>query len=138
MEDENFKKDLDELFRLFNKLIKDKSIDDITGINKSMLKQFEFFFTNYDSMKDQLAYQLQGQYGEQVKEMVKTLLQQLKEEVGEDDFLVIEDEIEEPVIEEELIKIIGKTEREKIDEMLTRPGLTEEQLNELLDKRSNL
>lgn len=138
MEDENFKKDLDELFRLFNKLIKDKSIDDISGINKTMLKQFEFFFSNYDSMKEQLAYQLQGQYGEQVKEMVKTLLQQLKDELGEDEFLVIEDEIEEPIIEEELNKIIGKTEREKIDEMLTRPGLTEEQVNELLDKRSNL
>lgn len=138
MEDENFKKDLDELFRLFNKLIKDKSIDDVSGINKTMLKQFEFFFSNYDSMKEQLAYQLQGQYGEQVKEMVKTLLQQLKGELGEDEFLVIEDEVEEPIIEKELNKIIGKTEREKIDEMLTRPGLTEEQVNELLDKRSNL
>lgn len=138
MEDESFKKDLDELFRLFNKLIKDKSIDDVPGLNTAMLKQFEFFFSNYDTMKDQLMYQLQGQYGDSVKEMVRTLVKQLREEVGEDDFLIIEDEIEAPLIEEELQKIEGKTEREKIDEFLKNGKLTEEQINELLDKRSNL
>jgi len=138
MEDENFKKDLDELFRLFNKVVKDKSIDDVPGVNKAMLKQFEFFFANYDSMKDQLMYQLQGQYGEQIKEMVKTLVIQLKDELGEDDFIVIEEETTENVIEDELKKISGKTEREKIDELLKSPGLSEEQINELLDKRSNL
>lgn len=138
MEDESFKKDLDELFRLFNKLIKDKSIDDVPGLNTAMLKQFEFFFSNYDTMKDQLIYQLQGQYGDSVKEMVRTLVKQLREEVGEDDFLIIEDETEEPLIEEELQKIEGKTEREKIDELLKNGKLTEEQINKLLDKRSNL
>ncbi len=141
MEDESFKKDLDELFRLFNKLIKDKSIDDVPGLNTGMLKQFEFFFSNYEGMKDQLMYQLQGQYGDSVKEMVRTLVKQLREEVGEDDFLSLEEEaevIEEPQIETELQQIAGKTEREKIDEMLKKPGLTEEQVNKLLDKRSNL
>ncbi len=141
MEDESFKRDLDELFRLFNKLIKDKSIDDVPGLNTGMLKQFEFFFANYDSMKDQLMYQLQGQYGDSVKEMVRTLVKQLREEVGEDDFLNVAEEaevIEEPQIEKELQQITGKTEREKIDELLKKPGLTEEQVNELLDKRSNL
>ncbi len=141
MEDESFKKDLDELFRLFNKLIKDKSIDDVPGLNTGMLKQFEFFFSNYEGMKDQLMYQLQGQYGDSVKEMVRTLVKQLREEVGEDDFLSLEEEaevIEEPQIETELQQIVGKTEREKIDELLKKPGLTEEQVNKLLDKRSNL
>ncbi len=141
MEDESFKKDLDELFRLFNKLVKDKSIDDVPGLNTGMLKQFEFFFSNYEGMKDQLIYQLQGQYGDSVKEMVRTLVKQLREEVGEDDFLSLEEEaevIEEPQIEEELQQITGKTEREKIDELLKKPGLTEEQVNKLLDKRSNL
>jgi len=138
MEDESFKKDLDELFRLFNILIKDKSIDDVPGVNTAMLKQFEFFFSNYDSMKDQLMYQLEGQYGDSVKEMVRTLVKQLREEVGEDEFLAIEDEVEEAVIEQELEKITGKTEREKIDELLKSDKLSEDQINELLDKRSNL
>jgi len=140
MEDESFKNDLDELFRLFNKLVKEKSMDDIPGVNKAMLKQFEFFFSNYDGMKDQLMYQLQGQFGDPVKEMVKTLVKQLRDELGEDEMLRIEPEaeIEEAVIEDELLKISGKSELEKIDELLKTPGLTEEQVNELLDKRSNL
>jgi len=140
MEDESFKNDLDELFRLFNKLVKEKSMDDIPGVNKAMLQQFEFFFSNYDGMKDQLMYQMQGQFGAPVKEMVKTLVKQLREELGEDEMLIIEPEaeIEEAVVEEELKKISGKTELEKIDELLKTSGLTEEQVNELLDKRSKL
>lgn len=137
MEDESFKNDLDELFRLFNKLIKDKSIDDVPGVNKAMLKQFEFFFANYDSMKDQLMNQMQGQYGDSVKEMVRTLVKQLKDELGEDDFLIVEEEVEPP-IETKLEQISGLSELEKIDALLKTPGLTEEQVNELLDKRSNL
>lgn len=137
MEDESFKNDLDELFRLFNKLIKDKSIDDVPGVNKAMLKQFEFFFANCDSMKDQLMNQMQGQYGDSVKEMVRTLVKQLKDELGEDDFLIVEEEVEPP-IETKLEQISGLSELEKIDALLKTPGLTEEQVNELLDKRSNL
>ncbi len=138
MEDEMFKRDLDELFRLFNRLIKDKSIEDVPGLNQGMMKQFEFFFSNYENMKDQLSSQLQGQFGEPVKEMVRALIQQLKQEVGDDGFPEeIKDE-EEAVIEDEIKKIEGKTEREKIDELLKSPGLTEDQVNELLDRRSNL
>jgi len=138
MEDENFKKDLDELFRLFNKLIKDRPIEDVPGLNQGMLRQFEFFFSNYENMKDQISQQLQGQFGEPVKEMVKGLIQQLKEELGEDDFLETIDEEDELILDDEIKKIEGKSEREKIDELLKTPGLTEEQIDELLDRRSNL
>ncbi len=138
MEDENFKKDLDELFRLFNKLIKDRPIEDVPGLNQGMLRQFEFFFSNYENMKDQISQQLQGQFGEPVKEMVKGLIQQLKEELGEDDFLETIEEEDELILDEEINKIEGKSEREKIDELLKTPGLTEEQIDELLDRRSNL
>lgn len=141
MDDEIFKKDLDELFRLFRRLVKDRPIDEISGVNSAMLKQFEFFFSNYETMKDQLSTQLQGAYGPQVREMVKMLITQLKDELGEDDLLAnieqeeIEDEI---VLDEELIKIEGKSEKDKIDELLQTPGLSEEQINELLDRRAEL
>jgi hypothetical protein len=138
MEDEIFKRDLDELFRLFNKLIKDRSIEDIPGLNQGMMKQFEFFFSNYENMKDQISSQLQGQFGEPVKEMVRALIRQLKEEVGDDELLEGITEDEEVILEDEIEKIEGKSEREKIDELLKSPGLTEDQVNELLDRRSNL
>lgn len=134
MEDENFKKDLDELFRLFKKMVDTKSIDEIPGVDKFMLQQFQVFFSNYDTMKDQIAQQLQGQFGDSVKEMVRTLVEQLKEELDEDIFLQVEEVEEEPIISIEAVD----NDIKAIDEMLTNPELTEEQVNELLDKRANL
>lgn len=133
MEDEKFRQELDELFRLFKKLMEDKSIDEVPGIDKHMLQQFQFFFNNYENMKDQIAYQLQGQFGEPVREMVRTLVKQLREELGEEyDF--IEHEKNRTVID------MDETGNDikKIDELLTNPNLTPEQIDELLDKRAGL
>lgn len=133
MEYERFRKDLDELFRLFKKMVEKKPLDDVPGVDKFMLQQFQFFFNNYENMKDQIASQLQGQFGESVKEMVKSLVEQLREELDEDIMLEpLEDET--PVIS---ISDVGD-DIKKIDEMLQNPNLTEEQINELLDRRSNL
>ena len=134
MEDEDFRKDLDELFRLFKKLVDNKSTDEIPGVDKFMLQQFQVFFSNYDTMKDQIAQQLQGQFGDSVKDMVRTLVSQLKEELDEDELLQFEEVEEEPIV---LIDEVGNNLKE-IDEMLTNPDLTEEQINDLLDKRANL
>lgn len=133
MHDEEFKKELDELFRLFKKLVEKKDLDDVPGVDKFMLQQFQFFFNNYDNMKDQIAEQLQGQFGDSVKDMVRTLVQQLKEELDDDVLLNLEEE-EEPKVQ---IAEVGDTKTE-IDEMLKNPDLTEDQINELLDKRANL
>ena len=133
MEDEKFRQELDELFRLFKKLMEDKSIDEVPGIDKNMLQQFQFFFNNYENMKEQIAYQLQGQFGEPVREMVRTLVKQLREELGED-YEIIEQEEDVPVID---IDDLGN-DIKKIDEMLTDPNLTPEQIDELLDKRAGL
>ena len=132
MHDEEFKKELDELFRLFKKLVKKKDLSDVPGVDKFMLQQFQFFFNNYDNMKDQIADQLQGQFGDSIKEMVRTLVQQLKEELDEDVMLNYEEE--EPKVQ---ISEVGDT-RAEIDEMLKNPDLTEDQINELLDRRASL
>lgn len=134
MEDENFRKDLDELFRLFKKLVENKSIDEVPGVDKFMLSQFQMFFSNYDTMKDQIAEQLQGQFGDSVKDMVRTLVEQLKEELGEDELLQFEEEEETPII---AIDEVSSNVHE-IDELLKNPDLTEDQVNELLDKRTGL
>ena len=134
MQDDEFKKELDELFRLFKKLVEKKDLNEVPGVDKFMLQQFQFFFSNYDNMKDQIADQLQGQFGDSVKDMVKTLVQQLKEELDEDDLLNLSETEEEP-----LISIEGVSETTfEIDKLLKNPDLTEEQINELLDKRAQL
>ncbi len=135
MEDEKFKQELDELFRLFKKLVETESLDNVPGVDSMMLKQFQFFFSNYETMKDQIGAQLQGQFGEPVKEMVSTLVKQLRTQLGEEEYTKIE-EVEDitPVIKIEN----AQTSIQEIDMMLKNPNLTEEQVNELLDKRANL
>ncbi len=132
MEDEKFNRDLDELFRLFKKLVETQSLDDVPGVDGMMLKQFHFFFSNYENMKDQIGQQLQGQFGEPVKQMVSDLVKQLREQLGEDEYTVIEDS--KPVIE---VKSEDYTIQD-IDRMLSNPDLTEDQINELLDRRAEL
>lgn len=135
MEDEKFNKDLDELFRLFKKLVETNSLDDVPGVDGMMLKQFQFFFSNYENMKGQIGEQLTGQFGEPVKQMVSDLVKQLRDQLGEDEFtVVIEEEESEPVIQidSNVISI------EEIDKMLTNSDLSEDQINELLDKRAEL
>ncbi len=132
MEDEKFNKDLDELFRLFKKLVETKSLDDVPGVDGMMLKQFQFFFSNYENMKGQIGEQLQGQFGEPVKQMVSDLVKQLRDQLGEDEFTIIEDV--EPVVQ---LDNTGTTV-EEIDLLLTNPDLTEDQVNELLDRRAEL
>ncbi len=133
MEDENFKKDLDELFHLFKKVVENRDLNEVPGMDKFMLQQFRFFFSNYDQMKDQIAGQLQGQFGDSIKEMVHSLVLQLREEVGEDEFLQQKEDTKPIVSINE-----GETDIAKIDELLENPDLTEEQINELLDRRANL
>jgi len=133
MEDEKFEKDLDELFRLFKRLVETESLDDVPGVDGMMLKQFQFFFSNYENMKDQIRDQLKGQFGEPVKKMVSDLVEQLREQLGDDEFTVIEEETE-PAVQ---IDSTGLTV-EEIDNMLKNPDLSEEQINELLDRRAEL
>ena len=134
MEDEKFKQELDELFRLFKKVMETRPMEDVPGVNKMMLQQFHFFFSNYETMKDQIAYQLQGQFGDSVKEMVHTLIQQLREELGEEADLTEEIPPEEPTME--IAGISVEETLKKIDEKLKDPNLTEDQINELLDQRA--
>ncbi len=139
MEDEKFKQELDELFRLFKKVMETRPMEEIPGVNQAMLQQFQFFFSNYENMKDQIAYQLQGQFGDSVKQMVRTLIQQLREEVGDDELLSASEE--EPEETKPLLEISGTNiaeELQKIDELLKNPKLTEDQINELLDRRAML
>ncbi|MBC8321014.1 MAG: hypothetical protein H8E34_09850 [Bacteroidetes bacterium] len=132
MEDEKFKHDLDELFKLFKKLVETQSLEDVPGVDGMMLKQFQFFFSNYENMKDQIGTQLQGQFGEPVKQMISDLVKQLREQLGEDEFVNLDPD--EPVLKiDSPSQSVGD-----IDKLLKNPNLTEDQINELLDRRAEL
>ena len=141
MGDEKFRQELDELFKLFNKLMGKSDLENVPGVNKFMLQQFQMFFTNYETMKDQIASQLQGQFGDSVKDMVHQLVIQLRNEVEEDDFLQPETSIPESSVNVHVTPASkpNKTETlEELDELLKNPNLTDEEIDDLLDRRSKL
>jgi hypothetical protein len=136
MEDERFRQELDELFKLFKKLMERHTMDDIPGVNKLMLQQFQMFFSNYETMKGDIARQLQSQFGDSVKEMVHQLVLQLREELGEDDMLIQDTSVDVNIVKKPEISK-GLT-IEELDEMLKNPDLTEEEIDDLLEKRHKL
>ncbi len=136
MDDEKFKQELDELFKLFNKLMERTDTANIPGVNNFMLQQFQMFFTNYETMKEDIARQLQGQFGDSVKDMVHQLVIQLRNEVGEDELYQVDTSVDVHI--EPAVKPSNEPTLQELDEMLKNPNLTDEEIDDLLDKRSKL
>ena len=148
MSDRSFKENLDLLIKLFKKLKNKSSLDEIKGIDKNFYFNFEYLLNNYENMKDQISDELLDKFGEPVKEMIAGLVEQLKDELGEEELIKMEadefEEIEEdPIlnIEEDLQPTSFDEINEsikKIDEKLSKGGLSEEEINKLLDQRMKL
>lgn len=128
MENEEFKKQIDELFRLFNKLMEKHPMDEMPGINKMQIEQMRLFLKNYEFMKDQITYEMMGQMNEPVKQMIGMFIKQLRNELGENDW----ETTEEVKLPEKSVSIAA------IDEKLRKPGLTEVEIDRLLDERAQL
>lgn len=129
MENEEFKKQIDELFRLFNKLMEKHPMDEIPGINSMQIEQMRMFLKNYELMKDKISFEMMGQMNEPVKQMISMFIKQLREELDEPEVFDVE--------------IISTTNTNvesiaDIDAQLRNPGLTEAEIDQLLDKRAEL
>lgn len=137
---ESLKKNLDELIRLFKK-VKDKSVfENIPGINKAFFNNFEMLVNNYDMIKEDLSEELLSQFGEPIHKMIADTVVQLKEQLGEAGEL--DDELPE-FKESKNILITPEPENPQdevkhIDEMLKRGGLKADEVDRLLDRRSEL
>ncbi|MEE4257473.1 MAG: hypothetical protein V2I47_10580 [Bacteroidales bacterium] len=130
-EDRSFNENLDLLIKLFKRLKDKASFDDMPGIDKTFYQNFEYLLSNYENMRDQLSEELLSKFGEPVKGMIASLVEQLKMELGDDiGDLDLDDEAKEEI---EIPDDIAK-----IDEMLKKQDLTDEEVNKLLDERSRL
>ncbi|GAB1419607.1 hypothetical protein MASR2M12_23720 [Bacteroidales bacterium] len=129
MDNNAFKKQLDELFRLFNKLMEKHPMDEISGLNKVQLEQMRLFLKNYELMKDHISFEMFGQANEHVHQMIGMFVKQLREELGEPEI------VETPLTS-------GNTEQlesiAQIDARLSDPHLSEEEIDRLLDERIRL
>lgn len=130
--DRSFNENLDLLIKLLRKL-KDKShFEGMPGVPPMFASNFDFFIQNYERMKDQISAQLLQQFGEPIKQMVADMVNQLQEE--------LDDEMISPVEAPEEKPVITGTKRtvEDIDKMLRQPGLSEEEIDRLLDERKKV
>jgi L-lactate utilization protein LutC len=130
--DRSFNENLDLLIKLLRKLKNKSQFEGIPGVPKMFIANFDFFLQNYDRMKDQISQQLLQQFGEPIKQMVADMVAQLKEELDEDVLGTTE------VVEEEAVITGHKRSVDEIDELLKKPGLSEEEIDRLLDERNKL
>lgn len=130
--DRSFSENLDLLIKLLRKL-KDKSqFESMPGVPKMFIMNFDFFLQNYDKMKDQISEQLLQQFGEPIKQMVADMVEQLQEELDENLVPDLESPVQSPLITGQ------KRTVEEIDEMLKKPGLSEDEIDRLLDERKRV
>lgn len=128
MEDENFRKELEDLFKLFKKLIEKESSEGLQDMDPQQLEQLKAFMAQFDDVKEKLKVE-QVHVDPFSKMMVSSLVQQLREQLGPDALL---DE------EEPQLAIDEATTIEAIDDMLRNPNLTDQEIDDLLDKRMQL
>jgi len=130
--DRSFSENLDMLIRLLRRMKDKTQYQNIPGMPPMFLANFDFFLANYEQMKGQISEQLLQQFGESIKQVVADMVDQLQEELG----AVPEEEILAPP---EPPVITGKKRTvEEIDEMLKQPGLSEEEIDNLLDERKRI
>ena len=146
MASENLKKKMEELLRLFKKMMEKYPPESMPGIDRMQAEQLKMMMSNYDNMEISFSSDMFGGFfDEEMTEKILTkLIQQLREQLGEDAY---ED------IEEERLSIVDKKEKEfeqlptedryvalldAIDAELKKPNISMEEIDELLDKRRKI
>ncbi len=130
-EERSFNENLDLLIKLFKRLKEKTSLDELHGIDKTFYQNFEYLLSNYENMREQLSEELLDKFGEPVKAMIAGLVEQLKMELGDDiaDLDLESQEQEELEVPDDIARI---------DDLLKKPGLTDAEIDRLLDERSKL
>ena len=142
MEDENFRHELEDLFRLFKILIEKESEEGLQGMDPDQMEKLKAFMTQFDGVKDKLKIEM-VHVDPFTKMMVSALVQQLREHLGPEAEVEAQPSAEEVVNQraEELKAIADEAQRgmsliETIDEQLKNPNLSDAEIDALLDKRT--
>ena len=146
MENEDLKKQIDELFRLFKKVMEKYPPDDVPGMDKAQLEQLKAYLTQYESVKDNFSVEMFSMMdNDMAKHFVGMLIKKLREQLGEDADIDFEpeDHIKEVEIKEKAFESLQTGENyqsliDAIDTQLKNPDLSDEEMDTLLDKRQNL
>lgn len=128
-----FLQQLDELIKLFEELQKRATNEGIIIKDDPMYKNFELLAGNYRMIKGTIPPELIEEIGEPIKEMIMQMVEQLKKELGIEAETIVKPDFPVDNTDNSIL-----SELDNIDKMLKEGNLTEEDMNNLLDKRSNL
>ena len=117
MDDKNFKSDLDKLIHLFKKL-RQKSVFETMIKDKEQIKNLDMIIDNYDMIKDNIPDSIAESLGEPIKQLILMLTEQMKDEM---------DTIDN-----------SDNELDIIDNILGEGNLSNDDINNLLDRRNEL
>jgi len=126
---ESFQKDLDQLIRLFKKMKEKSGQNQFSQIDPVFTQNIDFIINNYEMVKNNVPVDMLNRMGFPFQTMLHQFIDQLKEELGEDDL---------PVEEKTKLPVSLNEDITKIDILLKKPGLAEDEINELLDQRNRL
>lgn len=131
---------------MFKKLIEKESLGDLPGIDPQQVEQLKMFMAQFDDVKDELKIEMLHM-DPFTKMMISTMVKQLREQLGPDfeEDVPTGIDVEEIINkrEEELKPLSDESQRnlsliETIDEQLKNPNLTDEEIDNLLDRRSQI
>lgn len=144
MENEELNKQMEELFRLFKKMMEKYPPESMPGIDKAQAEQLKMMLSNSDEMKISFSSDMFGIFDEETtKKILSKLIKQLREQLGED--ALDEDVNEVSVVEQKEIEFEKLPTQDRyvalldaIDSELKKPGITMDEIDMLLDKRKKI
>lgn len=146
MENDDLKNKINELFRLFRKVMEKFPPDDVPGMDKAQLDQLKLYLSQYDAMKDNMSVEIYGMMdNEMTRNIIDMLIKKLRDQLGDeaDEPELIENHIQDVEIKEKAFETLQTGENyqaliDSIDTQLKNPDLTDDEIDTLLDKRQKL
>ena len=145
MENENIKKQMEELFRLFKKMMEKYPPESMPGIDRAQAEQLKMMLSNYDSMQISFSSDMFGGFfdEEMTEKILSKLIKQLREQLGEDADEVFEEQLSIVDKKEKEFEQLPTEDRyvallDAIDSELRKPGLSMDEIDDLLDRRKKI
>ena len=144
MENEEINKQMEELFRLFKKMMEKFPPDSMPGIDKAQAEQLKIMLSNYDSMKVSFSSDMFGIFDEETtKKILARLINQLREQLGEDALDEVVEKVSAVEQKEKEFEQLPTQDRyvallDAIDSELKKPNLSMDEIDALLDKRKKI
>lgn len=144
MENEEINKQMEELFRLFKKMMEKYPPDSMPGIDKAQAEQLRMMLSNYDSMKVTFSSDMFGLFDEETtKKILAKLINQLREQLGEDALDETVEKVSPVEQKEKEFEQLPTQDRyvaliDAIDSELKKPNISMDEIDMLLDKRKKI